>query len=82
MAGQKNGLEIARHKRMGGWVIQEARVLDAHGYLPIHCYKHGVALIGQIRNPKLEIRNKLETRTKPVKIYTETVTRVYWTLGQ
>ena len=25
VAGQENGLEIARDKRMGGWVIQQAR---------------------------------------------------------
>jgi hypothetical protein len=54
MAGQEDSLEIARDKSMSGWVIQEARILDAHGCLPIHCYQHRVALIGQIRNVKLD----------------------------
>src|SRR5262245_35657125 len=64
-ARQKNGLEIARDETMGGGVIQEPRVLNVHGCSPIHFYRHDGARIGQIIDPKLEIRKKLETQRTP-----------------
>ena len=82
VTGQENGLEIARDESIGGWVIQKPSVLNAHGCSPIHFYRHNVTRIGQIIDPKLEIREKLETQTNPNEDIYRKSHLAYWTLGQ
>src|SRR5262245_43257958 len=82
VARQENGLEIARDETMGGGVIQEPRVLNAHGCSPIPFLSTRWGSYRPNHRSELEIRENSKLNEPPMKIYTERVTHAYWTLGQ